>query len=182
MPARWSAFTIPLNSRTGSGRRGVAASAARDTRSSSSPSSSSGRGRARKPSSAMWCTGSSSTAVTPSDFRYAIAVLAREAAVRAAQVLAHAVAPLREALHVHLVDHRLVPRGRGRTASSSSQSNDGSITTDFGIAGARRRTRRSSRSASSSPLGGRTAGRSPRPSRRRRRSPSRTGRSAASRG
>ena len=37
-----------------------------------------------------------------------------EARVRAAEVLAHAGHQLREALHVHLVDHRLVPRRRRR--------------------------------------------------------------------
>ena len=40
--------------------------------------------------------------------------LGGEARVRAAQVLAHAGHQLREALHVHLVDHRLVPRRRRR--------------------------------------------------------------------
>ncbi len=85
----------------------------------------------------MWCTGSSSTAVTPSDVRYAIASGAREAAVRAAQILAHAVAELREPLDVQLVDHasRSTACAAGRS-SSSSQSNDGSMTTHFGIAGA----------------------------------------------
>ena len=40
--------------------------------------------------------------------------LGREAGVRAAQVLAHARVLLRESLHVHLVDDRVVPRRRRR--------------------------------------------------------------------
>ena len=37
----------------------------------------------------MWCTGSSSTAVTPSDRRYSMRRVGREAGVGAPQVLAH---------------------------------------------------------------------------------------------
>ena len=82
----------------------------------------------------MWWIGSSSTAVTPSDLRCAIAALGGEAGVRAAQVLAHAGMPLREALDVRLVDDGLVPRDARAATSSSSQSKLGSITTHFGIA------------------------------------------------
>ena len=77
--------------------------------------------------------------------------LGREAGVRAAQVLAHVRVQLREALHVHLVDDRLVPRlirAAGRPPSRSC----GSTTTHFGIASASSSSS-SSRSASSSALG-----------------------------
>ena len=57
----------------------------------------------------MWWIGSSSTAVTPRSTRWAIAVVRGEAGVGAAQVLAHARQPLREPLHVELVDDGRVP-------------------------------------------------------------------------
>ena len=59
--------------------------------------------------------------------------LGRQAAVGAAQVLAHLGVPLREALDVHLVDDRLVPR-RARAGGRPPSRSAGRSTSDFGIA------------------------------------------------
>ena len=82
----------------------------------------------------MWCTGSSSTAVTPSDVRYSMAASEARPGVGAAQVLAHAGVPLREALHVQLVDDGLVPGRLERPVALPVEA--GSITTQRGIAAA----------------------------------------------
>ena len=67
--------------------------------------------------------------------RWAIASSEARPGVGAAQVLAHARVALGEALDVDLVDDGLVP-GRRAAARSPSQSKRGSTTTDFGMASA----------------------------------------------
>ena len=62
-------------------------------------------------SSAMWWTGSSSTAVTPSDAQVLERRLGGQPGVGAAQVLAHVRVAHREALHVRLVDDRVGATG-----------------------------------------------------------------------
>ena len=70
----------------------------------------------------MWWTGSSSTAVTPRSLRYLIGRLGGQPGVGAAQVLAHLLHLLGEALDVGLVDDGLVPRGRRAAGRPPSRS------------------------------------------------------------
>ncbi len=111
-PPSGSVFTIDLNSYTcwPSPPRRVARRRARRSRSSCSPSSSSGLCSARCRSMTNWCTGRSSTAVTPS----ALKVLERSDR-RRARGRCRGAAPGRRDAHRHpldvaFVDDRAIPR------------------------------------------------------------------------
>ena len=85
--------------------------AGRRSRSCCSPSSSCRPLSARPWSSTNWCTGISSTAVTPSFVSARSTAGCAMPGVRAAQLLRHDRVVHRHALDVRLVDHRLVVRG-----------------------------------------------------------------------
>ena len=110
MSASCRARTMPLNScdLAGRGRRGVRVVRARRSRSCCSPSSCVRPFSARSWSVTNWCTGISSTAVTPSDLRCVDDRRVGDARVRAAQALGDVRVRLGQALDVRLVDHGLV--------------------------------------------------------------------------
>ena len=105
-------------------RRSCTRRSGRRTRWCCSPSSSTGPLSVSVESCTNWCTGSSSTDVMPRSTRCCDRLRVREARVRALDLLRDARHPLREALHMGLVDDRLLERHARRGHASSPQSND----------------------------------------------------------
>ena len=93
--------------------RRVARDGGRRTRSSCSPSSSTARARRDGGRRTNWCTGISSTAVTPSDSRCSRTGSCARAEVRAADLRRDRRMELGHPLHVGLVDDGAVPRRLG---------------------------------------------------------------------
>ena len=122
-------------------RRGVARRRARSTPACCSPSSCCSPRFTRCHSSRCWCTGISSTAVTPSDARCRIAGSEARPEIRAAQRFGHVGMQRREAPDVQLVDERLVPRRPQRSIVSPRERRvDDGGERRMGGAVARRRT------------------------------------------